>query len=328
MSTLATNAITDASGGNTATINGYTPTASNMAGRNRIINGNFDIWQRGTSFSSSSVNEYSADRFRTEGYGLSTTISRQAFTAGQTDVPHFPTYFCRVVTSTIASGQFWAFQQRIEMPQVLGYGQTGTFSFWVRATTGTLPAGAFSYGMGSSRTGSPALTTAWQKITGTFTAPTSGNYGTLYLVYLGADKAAISVDIAQVQLEAGSVATPFEHRQYGQELALCQRYCQKSYNLETVPGGVTNSGMLAVLANNSTYGECLQARFPVAMRALPTITTYNPATGASGSIRNITGSTNVTASLNNTSQNGLSNLNVALTSGSVYIFHYLASAEL
>jgi hypothetical protein len=39
MSTLATNAITDASGGNTATINSYTPTESNMAGRNRIING-------------------------------------------------------------------------------------------------------------------------------------------------------------------------------------------------------------------------------------------------------------------------------------------------
>jgi hypothetical protein len=49
MSTLATNAITDASGGNTATINSYTPTESNMAGRNRIINGDMKIAQRGTS---------------------------------------------------------------------------------------------------------------------------------------------------------------------------------------------------------------------------------------------------------------------------------------
>jgi hypothetical protein len=46
MSTLATNAITDASGGNTATINSYTPTESNMAGRNRIINGDMRIDQR------------------------------------------------------------------------------------------------------------------------------------------------------------------------------------------------------------------------------------------------------------------------------------------
>ena len=272
MSEIAVNAITDASGGNTTTINGYTPTVSNMAGRNRIINGNFDIWQRGTSFSSSSVNEYSADRFRTEGYGLSTTISRQAFTAGQTDVPHFPTYFCRVVTSTIASGQFWAFQQRIEMPQVLGYGQTGTFSFWVRATTGTLPAGAFSYGMGSSRTDSPALTTAWQKITGTFTAPTSGDYGSLYLVYLGADKAAISVDIAQVQLEAGSVATPFERRSYGQELALCQRYFEPFGNFDCSGGYI---GAAAV----SVYSHYC---YKVEKRASPTVSTTLCQTQASG----------------------------------------------
>jgi hypothetical protein len=46
MSTLATNAITDAAGGNTATINSYTPTESNMAGRNRIINGDMRIDQR------------------------------------------------------------------------------------------------------------------------------------------------------------------------------------------------------------------------------------------------------------------------------------------
>jgi len=53
MSTLATNAITDASGGNTATINSYTPTESNMAGRNKIINGDMRIDQRNAGASSS-----------------------------------------------------------------------------------------------------------------------------------------------------------------------------------------------------------------------------------------------------------------------------------
>ena len=326
MSEIAVNAITDASGGNTTTINGYTPTVSNMAGRNRIINGNFDIWQRGTSFSSSSVNEYSADRFRTEGYGLSTTISRQAFTAGQTDVPHFPTYFCRVVTSTIASGQFWAFQQRIEMPQVLGYGQTGTFSFWVRATTGTLPAGAFSYGMGSSRTDSPALTTAWQKITGTFTAPTSGDYGSLYLVYLGADKAAISVDIAQVQLEAGSVATPFEHRQYGQELALCQRYYEKSYNTSVAVGTATLDGAFLTTRIDSVGGG--SPFFKVSKRAAPTVTVYSPTSGTAGQARNYSSSADTAASAQSIGENAF-----YLLAGSAGInnglgVHYTASAEL
>ena len=69
------------------------------ASRNVIINGDFRIWQRGTSHTSTATNEYSADRFRTEGNNLSTTISRQAFTAGQTDVPNFPTYYARVATS-------------------------------------------------------------------------------------------------------------------------------------------------------------------------------------------------------------------------------------
>jgi len=218
---VADNAITEAKIADAAVV-------SLKSGRkNLLINGGFDVWQRGTSFTSTSVNEYSADRFRTEGYGLSTTISRQSFTAGQTDVPNFPTYFCRVATSTVSAGQFWGFQQRLETPQVMSYGQTVTVSFWVKATTGTLASGAFTYGLDSSKSSSPALTTTWQKITNTFTCGLSGNYSSFYLVYLGAGSAAISVDIAQVQLELGSVATDFEHRSYGEELALCQRYYQK-----------------------------------------------------------------------------------------------------
>ena len=65
MSTLATNAITDASGGNTATINGQTPTESNMAGRNRIINGDMRIDQRnaGASLAIDGNNVYTLDRW-------------------------------------------------------------------------------------------------------------------------------------------------------------------------------------------------------------------------------------------------------------------------
>ena len=231
--------------------------------KNLIINGGFDVWQRGTSFTSTSVNEYSADRFRTEGYGLSTTISRQSFTAGQTDVPNFPTYFCRVATSTVSAGQFWGLQQRIETPQVMSYGQTVTVSFWVKATTGTLASGAFTYGLDSSKSSSPALTTTWQKITNTFTCGLSGNYSSFYPVYLGAGSAAISVDIAQVQLELGSVATDFEHRSYGEELALCQRYFTRSKNF---------IGM----CNNAGNGVEGYIWFDVEMRTAPSLAQDSP----------------------------------------------------
>ena len=77
MSTLATNAITDAAGGNTASINGYTPTMSNMAGRNRIINGDMRIAQRGTDAVTTHLS-YPVDRFRCD-----ETISSGAFSAQQ-----------------------------------------------------------------------------------------------------------------------------------------------------------------------------------------------------------------------------------------------------
>ena len=148
------------------------------ASRNVIINGDFRIWQRGTSHTSTATNEYSADRFRTEGNNLSTTISRQAFTAGQTDVPNFPTYYARVATSAKpSSGQYWGLMQRIEAPLNARQGQTYTLSYWVRSTSGTVAASAFTYGFGGSgaaRSNSPELTTTWQKVTNTQTVNLSG----------------------------------------------------------------------------------------------------------------------------------------------------------
>jgi hypothetical protein len=135
--------------------------------------------------------------------------------------------------------------------------------------------------------------------------------------------------ITGVQLEVGTVATPFEHRSYGEELALCQRYYQKSYNLATAPGTASiTSGQIAILSNNSSYGEFFQIRFPVAMRTSPTATTYNPSTGSSGSIRNLTASSNVSANITGLGENGFSNLTAALTSGSVYTLQYTMDAEL
>ena len=276
-----------------------------LSNRNKIINGGFDVWQRGTSFSSASVNEYSADRFRTEGFGLSTTISRQSFTAGQTDVPDFPTYFCRVATSaTVGSGQYWSFQQRLEVPQVVSQGQTYTLSFWVRATSGTISAGTLSYGFSSGLVGFPELTTTWQKVTRTLVfgaSQISGSFASAYLVYAPENTAAFSVDIANVQLEAGDTATPFEHRSYGAELALCQRYYEIS---GTFGGVVTGRGTAGGAGNAATRAFGFVGNdFKVTKRAIPTISIQSSQSGTSGQISgyssgteytvNSTGGTNV-----------------------------------
>ena len=201
------------------------------ASRNLLINGGFDIWQRGTSHTSTATNEYSADRFRTEGNNLSTTISRQAFTAGQTDVPDFPIYYTRVATSAKpSSGQYWALMQRIEAPLNARQGQTYTLSYWVRSTSGTVAASAFTYGFGgsgASRSNSPALTTTWQKVTNTQTVNLSGGgaYLSVYIMRVpDTAPSSMSVEIANVKVEEGHVATDFENRTHGEELLLCKRY--------------------------------------------------------------------------------------------------------
>ena len=251
------------------------------ASRNLIINGGFDIWQRGNSHTSTAVNEYSADRFRTEGNALSTTISRQAFTAGQTDVPNFPTYYARVATSAKpSSGQYWALMQRIEAPLNARQGQTYTLSYWVRSTSGTVAASAFTYGFGGSgsvRSNSPALTTTWQKVTSTqanINVSGGGTYLSVYIMHL-ADTApsSMSVEIANVKVEEGHVATDFEHHSYGEELALCHRYFFNALG-DTSGGNYSvfpvNFGNTVSSGNN--YHTVFQVPLPTRMRATPSLT--------------------------------------------------------
>ena len=88
--------------------------------------------------------------------------------------------------------------------------------------------------------------------------------------------------ITGVQLEVGDKATPFEHRSFGEELTLCQRYYWKSFNHDTAPANnIANSNNL----HSDGYGswtsyDTANARtpyiyHPVAMRSGPTITLYS-----------------------------------------------------
>ena len=84
--------------------------------------------------------------------------------------------------------------------------------------------------------------------------------------------------VADLQLEEGSVATDFEHRSFGEELALCQRYFCKSFNLGTTPANDTNDdhngwGGLTAYSVNTTRSPPFF--FPNRMRIVPTIICYN-----------------------------------------------------
>ena len=224
------------------TVNGNAyPSSGTLSSRNKLINGNFDVWQRGTSFSStvSGASAYTADRWKAGG-GTSTTVSRQAFTLGQTDVPGEPTYYARWAITN--NSQNYEFQQRIEDVRTLA-GKKATISFYARLTTGTITVGVRTvqyFGTGGSPSssvivsaGTPSLTSSWQKFTYTIDIPSisgktlgSDNNHSLWVGFQVSDTNTGTIEIAQFQVEEGSVATPFERRSYGDELERCERYFQ------------------------------------------------------------------------------------------------------
>jgi hypothetical protein len=237
---------------NVASIN-----AGPLAGmRNAIINGNFDIWQRGTSHSTNGYG--SADRWSSSVGGSSCTMSRQPFTLGQTDVPGEPTYFCRMaVTSIAGAASVSVLNQNIEDVRTFA-GQQITVSFWAKADAAKPIAVEFiqKFGFGGSPSSEVnaigvtkiTLSTAWQKVTVTATIPslsgktlgTNGDSAFTLNIWLdaGSDynsrtdslgQQSGTFDIAQVQVEPGAVATTFERRPIGMELSLCQRYYERLF---------------------------------------------------------------------------------------------------
>ena len=143
--------------------------------------------------------------------------------------------------------------------------------------------------------------------------------------------------ITGIQLEVGDTATPFEHRSYGEELALCQRYYCKSYAMNKYAGATDDNDNQCTLARiNSTVSNRTveNAKFPVRMRTKPTVTLYS-LNGTSGSISD-TGTSSGTHSrdegvtLNRYGETGIawfSNVN-SFTAGDGGAFHFTADAEL
>lgn len=243
--------------------------------RNKIINGNFDIWQRGTSFTTPN-NVYTADRFLSSVSGGG-TLTREAFTLGQTDVPGEPTYFVRLAASTTGGANLIA--QRIEDVRTLA-GKVVTLSFWVKGPNGATTLSDYpqirqNFGSGGSTevnvNGSAVtFTGSWQKVVQTFTLPSIagktigvGSHLVVYPVRFASQ--AITVDVAQVQLEEGPIATPFEQRPIGLELALCRRYYQRFPEQ-----GLDATGKsIAIVTGASTTLGLAVIPLPVPMRIVP-----------------------------------------------------------
>lgn len=265
--------------------------------RNRIINGAFVINQRGyTSGTNLASGSYGFDRWKS-GY----TNTSLTFTAGN-----------QATTVTIsASGVLQQIVERENLP-------AGTF---ILSWTGTATGRVYNSGTASppAYAASPVTVTldGSANVVVEFTA--SGSTKTLGLV----------------QLEAGTAFSPFEYRHRGEEVALCQRYYEKSYALATAPG--SNDGTNFVMwmtghAGSSTTGamDCY-FQFETRKRAAPTVQLYDPVGNAGKCRRTLIGVANndnqgtqdITAGTNGVYFRSAGSANANNCSG-----HYTAEAEL
>ena len=255
----------------------------------------------------------------------------------------------------------------------LGFGSASassvTISFWVRSSLtgtfgGTLSNGAtnrvypFTYTISSANTWEQKIVTIAGDTSGTWTtdntggivvnfnmgagASVSGTAGVWSGSTLRAPTGATSVVgtngatfyITGVQLEKGSTATSFDYRPYGTELALCQRYYEKSYNDGVTPGTSTLIGIIggagvqgAVSVQELDNGTT----FKVSKRATPTMN-YWDSVGNSGKCTRVqlgvSSTTNSSVADNAVGANGFFVYSVSGSSASVIWFHYTATAEL
>ncbi len=261
-----------------------------LSNRNLIINGNFDVWQRGTSGFTGS--EYIADRWRQNLSGATATSSQQSFTIGQTSVPNNPEYYVNMNCTTGNNNA--GLQQRIENPKRLS-NTTITISFWAKGTNpsgGSFDLDVYAYdGSGlhfpTNRQQPFTVTSGWQKFVKSVTLSdlsgetvTSSGYTLIGFTQPDGDTgtAAWSLDLAQVQVELGEQATPFEHESFAATLQKCERYYNRIYDIWCDFAVYTGGGRIS-----------RRVDFPTTMRANPAITRNTVATsGCSGVTSNRT----------------------------------------
>ena len=204
---------------------------------NLLINGDFGIWQRGTSFSTLGLDNYTADRWI--GYdatGFNTTVSQ----GSPEDVNGLRTTPLKFERHTLSSSG--GITQRIENGEAI-YNKTATLSFWAKVDSGVSSLSADVLFKDSSYNtltahdeyASPsfAVTTSWQFFTHTVTINESfteaSREGMMFQVYIKDLLDIATYSIAQVKLEEGPVFTGWTHVDPATELAKCQRYYETGY---------------------------------------------------------------------------------------------------
>jgi hypothetical protein len=289
--------------------------------RNRIINGDMRVAQRGTSYGTPAINveTYTTDRWFTFATGAAVSVLRAN---GPNAVLPYALSQVGVAGNTGCS-----FYQRVESLNSMSLsGENVTISAWLYSTDAiSVTWGVYSnnavdvsVARTSRHTGTIALSAGWNYTTlniPAFNAVAASN-GFQFGYAFPATVAGITRAGSGVQLEISNVATPFEQRPYGMELALCQRYYERS----------------AAIVNQiaASAQHLANVWFKVAKRVSPTSIVYTSSVGgATGKGYNYSTSLDIAAT---TQGAGTDMITVALqttvSAGNNIAFNYTAEAEL
>lgn len=335
--------------------------ASDMAvvpfftGKNRLINGNFDFYQRGNPGTLTNTAAYTADRWICSSAGAGVTSNWGLGATPLGEIPDSRMFLGFNVVAGVSSAWVGQYIERVNTFA----GDKATVSFWMRSGVAGKKVGLMiqqHFGAGGSavvEVVSPqvlTLTTTFTKYTATFDVPSIvgkslGTNDALLLAFFYCDDRPTLFggqlmgqtglfEVAQVQMERGDKATDFDWRPFGQELALCQRYFCKTYDLGTKPGTPnSDNGRVAmgiqIAGTNSPSFTAYALRFPVNMRTTPVVTLYG---AVSGNRNKITMSDNSDSSGSPTARGlngGGCEINWSNNPGTFGgWFHYTADAEI
>jgi hypothetical protein len=341
---------------------------------NPIINGNMEIWQRGTTFPAPATGAYSADRLKYNFVGTGVvTINRSTNvpTVAQAGVLFNYSFEVDVTTAdaAIAAGDSYYHHHVIEGYNWRHFAQRAfTLSFWAMDTiTGEHAVSFRNSGNDRSYVATYTINTTntWEyKTVNVLASPSAGTWdyttgagirigfdlgpGSTFHTTAGAwqtgdftgtattvnsmSSTANFFRITGVKLELGNVATPIQFRSFQEELALCQRYYQKSFPYATAPA--QNAGATGAERMHSQVTASISMSYSVAfstpMVAAPTGVTYNPS-AANAESRNATDSLDDSATAATATEHFLSlafTANAANTAGDLHRIHWTADAEL
>lgn len=266
---------------------------NNSLARQAIINGNFDVWQRGTSIANTTANSYTADRWycETATAGTDKTVSREDGTGVN------GSYYCARVKMVSDVDELLTFSQALESQDSIKFrGKKVTLSFYARggaefvADNATLVSKIVT-GKGTDQkvlaftTSADAisqnntLTTSWVKFTCTTTNVIASDITQIGVsfafTHAGSGTTTNYFEVTQVQLCAGDVALPFMPKSFEEELRACQRYYEKSYDYATSPGTNTSVGLVQIGTSVDTVGKAwVMIPFKVNKRSTPVMSIW------------------------------------------------------